>query len=75
MTSLHVICDLGPPPIKNPGYAYGAEPPAGEGYGSLGAKHPTAGRFFVIFWKKMAILMRFGLHFARFQSHLKQQNC
>ena len=23
MTSLHVICGLGPPPIKNPGYAYG----------------------------------------------------
>ena len=22
MTSLHVICGLGPPPIKNPGYAY-----------------------------------------------------
>ena len=32
---------------------------------------PAAGRFFVIFLKKMAILMRFGLHFARFQSHLK----
>ena len=24
MTSLHVICGLGPP-IKNPGYAYGTE--------------------------------------------------
>ena len=24
MTSLHVICGLGPPPIKNPGYAYAA---------------------------------------------------
>ena len=23
MTSVHVICDLGPLPIKNPGYAYG----------------------------------------------------
>ena len=23
MTSLRVICGLGPPPIKNPGYAYG----------------------------------------------------
>ena len=22
MTSLRVICGLGPPPIKNPGYAY-----------------------------------------------------
>ena len=26
MTSLHVICDL-PPPIKNPGYAYGLTRP------------------------------------------------
>ena len=25
MTSLRVICGLGPPPIKNPGYAYGGE--------------------------------------------------
>ena len=23
MTSLYVICGLPPPPIKNPGYAYG----------------------------------------------------
>ena len=22
MTLLHVVCGLGPPPIKNPGYAY-----------------------------------------------------
>ena len=34
----------------------------------MGAKHPAAGRFFVIFWKKMAILMQFGSHFTRFQS-------
>ena len=28
MTSLHVICGLGsPPPIKNPGYAYGPANP------------------------------------------------
>ena len=26
MTSLHVICGLGPPPIKNPGYAYARYP-------------------------------------------------
>ena len=51
-----------------------AEPPFAGGYGSLGAKHPAAGRFFVIFGKKMTILMRFGPHFARFQSHLKEQN-
>ena len=25
MTSLRVICGLGPPPIKNPGYAYDAK--------------------------------------------------
>ena len=49
------------------------EPTAAGGYGSLGAKHPTAVRFFVIFWKKMAILMRFGSYFAHFQSHLKEQ--
>ena len=33
----------------------------------------AAGRFFVSVWKKMAILMRFVSHFARFQSHLKEQ--
>ena len=40
----------------------------------MGAEPPAAGRFFVSFWKKMAILMPFGLHFARFQSNLKEQN-
>ena len=25
MTSLHMICDLAPPSIKNPGYAYEAQ--------------------------------------------------
>ena len=53
--------------------AWGGAPAAG-GYGSLGAKHPAAGQFFVSFLKKMAILMPFGSHFARFQSHLKEQN-
>ena len=38
------------------------------------AEPPAAGRFFVIFWKKMAILMQFESHFAHFQSHLKEQN-
>ena len=52
----------------------GAEPPAAGGYGSLGANHPAARRFFVSFWKKMAIEMPFGLNFTRFQSHLKEQN-
>ena len=52
----------------------GAEPPAAGGYGSLGAKHPAAGQFLVSFLKKMAVLMPFGSHFARFQSHLKEQN-
>ena len=52
----------------------GAEPPAAGDCGSLGAKHPAAGQFFVSFWKKIAILMPFGSHFARFQSHLKEQN-
>ena len=36
-------------------------------------KHVTEGAW-GIFWKKMAILMRFESHFAHFQSHLKQQN-
>ena len=52
----------------------GAEPPAAGGYGSLEAKHPHAGQFFVSFWEKMAILMPFGSHFARFHSYLKEQN-
>ena len=52
----------------------GAEPSAARGYGSLRAKHSAAGRFFVSFWKKMTILMQIGSHFARFQSHLKEQN-
>ena len=52
----------------------GAELPAAGGYGSLVAKHQAAGQFLVSFWKKMAILMPFGSHFARFQSHLKEQN-
>ena len=41
--------------------------------GGMAAEAPAAGRFFVFFWKKMAILMRFRSHFARFQSHLKLQ--
>ena len=31
--------------------------PAAGGFGGLGAKPPAVGRFFVIFWKKKAILM------------------
>ena len=51
----------------------GAEPPAAGGYGSLGAKHPAAGRVFVSFWEKMAILMPFGrTKFLRFESQLKK---
>ena len=34
----------------------GAEPPAARGYGGLGAKPPAAGRFFVIFWKKVVLI-------------------
>ena len=52
----------------------GAKPPVAGDYGSLGTKHPAAGRYFESFWKKMPILMPFGSHFARFQSHLKEQN-
>ena len=35
---------------------------------------PSRWAIFVIFWKKMAILMGFGSHFSSFQSHLKEQN-
>ena len=42
--------------------------------GAWGRSPQAAGGFFVIFWKKMAVLMRFESHLARFQSHLKQQN-
>ena len=42
--------------------------------GGMRVEPLAAGRFFVIFWKKMAILMRFGSRFARFQSHLKEQS-
>ena len=34
----------------------GAEPPAAGGYWGLVAKPPAAGRFFVVFWKKKAVL-------------------
>ena len=44
------------------------------GGGGMEAEPPAAGQFFVIFLEKMAILMQFGSHFARFQSHLKEQN-
>ena len=40
----------------------------------MGAEPQAAGQFFVIILEKMAILMRFGSHFARFQSHLKEQS-
>ena len=49
----------------------GVEPLAAGGNGSLKAKHPAAGRFFVICLKKIATLIRFGSHFTRFQSHFK----
>ena len=41
--------------------------------GGMRVELPAAWRFFGSFWKKMAILMRFGPHFARFQSHLKEK--
>ena len=31
-------------------------------------------RFFVFFLEKLAVLMQVGSNFARFQSHLKEQN-
>ena len=39
----------------------------------LGAEPPAAGRFFVSFWKKMALLMPFGrTKFLRFESQLNK---
>ena len=35
---------------------------------------PSRWAIFIIFWKQMAYLIPFGSHFARFQSHLKEQN-
>ena len=51
----------------------GTESPAAGSFGNLRAKHPAAGRFFVSFWKKMAVLVPFRSHFARFQRYLKEQ--
>ena len=49
----------------------GAEPLLAGGYLGLGAKSPTAGRFFVIFWKK-SYFNAIESHLARVQSHLKE---
>ena len=61
----------------------GAEPTAAGGYGSLGAKHPAAGRFF-LFWEKNgnfnAIWITFRMFselfertkFLRFESQLNK---
>ena len=38
---------------------------------SLGAKPPTAGRFFVIFWKT-SYFIAIGSQFARVESHSKK---
>ena len=44
-----------------------AKIPAAKGYGYLRA-------IICDFLEKIALSMSFGLHFARFQSHLKEQN-
>ena len=44
-----------PKPITDGGL--GAGPPAAGGFGGLGAKPPAVGQYFVMFWKKTAILM------------------
>ena len=51
----------------------GGETTSRRKLGGLGAKHQASVRFFVSSWKKMPILLPFGSHFARFQSHLKDQ--
>ena len=47
------------------------KPPAAGGCGGLAAKPPDVRRFFL---EKIAILMPFGSHFARFWSKLKELN-
>ena len=42
--------------------------------GAWGRSSQPLGHFFVSFWEKMVILMRFGSHFVHFQSYLKEQN-
>ena len=42
-----------------------------EDMGGLGAKLPTAGRFFVIFWEKLAILMPLDHNLHVFTTILK----
>ena len=42
-----------------------------EAMGVWGPSTQPVGGFLKVFGKKMAILMPFGSHFARFQSHLK----
>ena len=39
-----------------------------------GNEAPSSWAIFCKFLEKMAILMPFGSHFARFQNHLKEQN-
>ena len=50
-----------------------AEPQAAGGYGGYGGFAPIRLAIFCVFWKKISILLPFGLHFARFQSASKEQ--
>ena len=66
LAQLKRITDGGPEGEPNP--------PTAEG--NRGLKEPPSclAIFFVIFWKKVVFLIPFGLHFTRFQSHLKEQS-
>ena len=55
------------------GWGLGTELPAAGGYRGVGAKPPAAGQVFVILWKKNYFNAT-GLHFAHFQSRLKELN-
>ena len=83
MTSLHVICGLGPPPqskiLATPmgGHSdysnvsqtgvWGRNPQPPE---AMREKSPAAGRFFVILWKQI-LFIGIGFHFAPPQRNLK----
>ena len=57
MTSLPVICGLGPPNQKSWLRLWsGGGAPAAGGYGGLEAKPPAAGRFLCVFGKKAILI-------------------
>ena len=54
--------------------AWGLNPQPPEAMEVWGQSTQPLGDFLLVFEKKMATLIQFGLHFTRFQSPLKEQN-